>query len=278
MEIKKPIPPSRTIEQVYKHYLVEKEIAERLKAASREERKRIYATMYDELFAKVPDHPRLTRRTSEEMTRRVNADKLSLVEKFLRDTDVFLEFAPGDCRFSFSVARRVERVIAVDISDQRNPEDPVPENFELIIYDGYDLGAVKSDSIDIAFSDQLIEHFHPEDTRLHFELILRILKPGGKYVFRTPHALTGPHDVSAHFSDEPEGLHLKEWVYGEMLEMVRSVGYSGLRAYWHKRRISVWLPLFYHLGCEKILRLLPKRIAGRLARIFMPYVYAVAIK
>jgi SAM-dependent methyltransferase len=278
MEIKKPIPPSRNVEQVYKQYLVEKEIAEKLKAASREERKRIYATMYDELFAKVPDHPRLTRRTSEERTRRVNVDKLSLVERFLRDTDVFLEFAPGDCRFSFAVAKRVKRVIAVDVSDQRNPEDPIPENFELIVYDGYDLSAVESDSVDIVFSDQLIEHFHPEDTRLHFELILRILKPGGKYVFRTPSAVTGPHDISAYFSDKPEGLHLKEWTYGEILEMVRDVGYSKLYAYWHKRRISVRLPLFCHLGCEKVLRLFPKRIARRLARIFMPYVYAVAIK
>ena len=278
MEIKKPIPPDRNVEQVHKQYLVEKEIAGRLMAASREERKRIYATMYDELFAKIPDHPRLTRRTSEEMTRLVNADKLSLVERFLRATDVFLEFAPGDCRFSFAIAKRVERVIAVDISDQRNPQDPVPENFELIIYDGYDLSAVESDSVDIAFSNQLIEHFHPEDTRLHFELILRILKPGGRYVFRTPHAMTGPHDISAHFSDEPEGLHLKEWLYGEILEMVRDVGYSKLHAYVHKRGISVRLPMFYYLICEKALRLFPKRVARRWARILMSYVYAVAIK
>lgn len=61
MELLRPLPPHRTRKQVENHYLVEKAIAERLKAASREERRLIYSTTYDELFARVPDHPRLTR-------------------------------------------------------------------------------------------------------------------------------------------------------------------------------------------------------------------------
>lgn len=64
MKLKHPPPPGRTEEQLRNHYLVEKSIAERLKRANREERKRIYREMYDELFRKVPDHPRLTRRSS----------------------------------------------------------------------------------------------------------------------------------------------------------------------------------------------------------------------
>ena len=278
MKPKRPIPPGRSIEQVWNQYLVEKEIAERLKASSREERKRIYASMYDELFAKVPDHPRLTRRANEEMTRRVNADKYSLVERFLGGSFVFAEFAPGDCRFAFEVAQRAKRVIGIDISDQRNPEDVVPANFELIVYDGYDLSEVQDDSVDIAFSDQMIEHLHPEDTRLHFELILRILKPGGKYVFRTPQALTGPHDISAHFSDVPEGLHLKEWTFGEMLELVKTIGFSKFHAYWHKRGISLEMPFFYYISCERILGLFPKSIARPMVRLLIPYIYRIAVK
>ncbi len=278
MKPKKPIPPGRSLEQVRNQYLVEKEIAERLKASSREERKRIYASMYDELFARVPDHARLTRRTDEEKTRLVIADKLSIIRRFLRESIIFAEFAPGDCRFAFEIAKWAKRVIGIDISDQRNPDDPVPDNFELIIYDGYDLSEVQSDSIDMVFSDQLIEHLHPEDTRLHFTLVQRILKPGGRYIFRTPHALTGPHDISAHFSDEPEGLHLKEWTYWELLKLVKDVGYSRFHAYWHKRGISVRMPNIYFLSLERILGLLPKRIVRPVMRRLIPSIYGVVIK
>ncbi len=278
MKSKKPLPPNRTLEQVWNHYLVEKEIAQRLKASDREERKRIYDSMYDELFAKVPDHPRLTRRRDDGMTRLANVEKLSIISRFLRGQDVFAEFAPGDCRFALEIARRVHFVYGIDISDQRNPEDEAPDNFDLVVYDGYNLEAIKDSSVDIVFSDQLIEHFHPEDTKLHFELVLRILKPGGKYVFRTPHALTGPHDISAYFSDEPEGLHLKEWTYGELLKIVMSVGYSRFRMYVHRKGINVRMPRVYFLSCEKILGSLPKATARPIARRLIPSIVGIVIK
>ena len=278
MRLKKPIPPNRTLEQVRTQYLVEKELADRLKRSSREDRKQIYSTMYDELFAKVPDHPRLTRRSDEKRTRLANRDKFSIVGKFLDRSAVFAEFAPGDCRFAFEVAKHVSRVCGIDISDQRNPEDIVPENFELIVYDGYDLPGIESGSIDIAFSDQMLEHLHPEDTRLHFELVHRILKPGGKYIFRTPHPLTGPHDISAHFSDVPEGLHLKEWTLAELFSLIRDVGYSGFHAYWHKRWISVRIPFIYYAPTERILGSLPRRIASPIARWLIPYVCGASVK
>jgi SAM-dependent methyltransferase len=278
VKLKKPIPPNRSLEQVRTQYLVEKELAERLKRSNREDRKRIYSTMYDELFAKVPDHPRLMKRSDAKRTRRVNLNKFSIVRKFLHRSAVFAEFAPGDCRFAFEVAKGVRRVYGIDISDQRNPDDPVPRNFELIVFDGYDLNSIESGSIDIVFSDQMLEHLHPEDTRLHFELVLRILKPGGKYIFRTPHPLNGPHDISAHFSDEPEGLHLKEWTYGEISLLVMDVGYSRFHAYWHKRGINVRMPFIYYAPFEWILGLFPKRIAGPVSRWLIPNVCGVAVK
>lgn len=270
--------PDRTLEQVRNQYLVEKELAERIKRANRDERKIIYHTMYDELFDRVPDHPRLRRRRDERMTELVNRDKMLLVRRFIDDSTIFAEFAPGDCRFSFEIAKYVKRVIAIDISDQRNPDDPEPENFELIVYNGFDLDEVSDASVDVVFSDQLIEHFHPEDTKYHFELVLRILKPGGKYIFRTPHSLLGPHDISARFSDEPEGLHLKEWSYMEILELLKAVEYTGFQALWHKRNISLRMPYLYYLTCEMILNLFPKRATRPIAKYLIPYIYGVAVK
>jgi len=273
-KLRRPLPPNRTYEQVRNHYEVEKSLADRLKKADREERKGIYATMYDELFLKVPDHPRLTRRADESLTTRANREKYSVVRRQLGRDTVFAEFAPGDCRFSFHVAPHVKEVYGIDISDQRNPADKAPANFRLIVYDGYDLSEMPDSSIDVVFSDQLIEHFHPADTRLHFQLAHRILKPSGKYVFRTPHLYNGPHDISVYFADEPQGFHLKEWTYRELRKLVREVGFSGFQSYWNASTWNVRLPYVYFALCERMRGVMPRK----LFRMFIKTVCAVAVK
>lgn len=280
LEPLRPLPPGRTLEQLRNHYLVEKAIAQKLMGSTREDRKKIYATMYDELFARVPDHPRLTRRTNSGATSEENQVKLELVGRHLDPSKVFLEYAPGDCRFAIDVAPRVKHAYGLDISDQRRPGERTPDNFELIIYDGYYLDAIPDGSVDVIFSDQLIEHFHPEDTRLHFELAHRLLKDGGIYVFRTPHILTGPHDVSLYFSDEPECFHLKEWTYREIRSLLRGIGYSAFTPWQYRHRIrkAYRLPYAYFATMEAALGSLPKRRIRRLAQYLVPQLFGVAVK
>lgn len=278
MDLKRPLPHNRSYEQIKNHYLVEKSIAERLKKSNREERKLIFASMYQELFSKVPDHPRLSRRQSSELTSEANKNKFLIVNKYLHKTDTFVEFAPGDCKFVFKVAEKVKRVYGVDISDQRNPLDISPENFELIVYDGYDLDKVKSNTVDLVFSDQLIEHFHPQDTKLHFELVHRILKDGGKYIFQTPHLLSGPHDVSLYFSYEAEGFHLKEWTYTEIKELIMNLGYSKFHTYWTAKGIKLRMPYTYFAFCELVISHIPKRYRRYVTKFLIPSLSGVAIK
>jgi SAM-dependent methyltransferase len=278
MKLLKPLPPNRSYDQIKNHYLLEKSIAKRLKNSTREERTLILSTMYDEIFSKVPDHPRLTKRRSEELTSRANKNKLSLVNKFLNPLALFVEFGPGDCRFVFEVAKKVKFSYAVDIYDQRNPTDNVPENFNLIIYDGYNLEDIETNSIDLVFSDQLIEHIHEEDTKLHFELVHRILKKGGKYVFRTPHKFTGPHDISKFFSYEPEGFHLKEWTYTEINKLLMDLEYSRFHTYWNARGLNVRLPNTYFNILELALGIFPKRYIRSVTRYLIPVLCGVAVK
>jgi SAM-dependent methyltransferase len=278
MKLREPLPPDRSYDQIKNHYLVEKSIADRLKKSNREERKSIFNSMYDELFSKVPDHPRLLRSYSEERSNAAIVDKFSVVKRYLNKSCAFAEFAPGDCRFSFEVAKHTKSVLGIDISDQRNPEDEIPKNFGLVIYDGYNLDEIESSSIDILFSDQLIEHFHPEDTRLHFELVQRILKKGGRYIFRTPHFLTGPHDISRFFSDTPKGFHLKEWTYIEIKNLLKELKYTSFNPRYKNTKIDVSLPYFYFRISEKFLNSFPKRNITKLARYFIPTLYGVAVK
>jgi SAM-dependent methyltransferase len=271
-----PIPPDRSYESVRRHFEVERAIALRLKAAGREERKRIYSTMYDQLFTQVPDHPRLTRRADPVQTAQMNRRKLGLIAPFIRPDGKVLEFGAGDCRFAFELAKLARKVYAVDIADQIGADAVRPGNFELVVYNGYDLDLAAS-SIDTAFSDQLIEHLHPEDTEYHFRLVHRTLKPGGVYIFRTPHRLTGPHDVSRYFSRHAEGFHLKEWTYGELAELLSHVGFERLVAYWFGRGRLVRLPLAAFRTTEALLQRLPRCTRGPM-KYLLPGISIAAYK
>ena len=193
---------------------------------------------------------------------------MALLRGQLTGVKSFLEFAPGDCRLAFEVCRHVDKVFAVDISDQSGEVKETPRNFELIVYDGYHL-AVPDQTIDLVFSYQFIEHLHPDDVALHFQTVKRILKPGGAYVFSTPHRFSGPHDVSAHFSDTPQGFHMKEWTYREMGELLRSVGFSTWYAYRFDQLRTSGAVNRLNLAAEAVLGAFPIKLRRALsARLF----------
>lgn len=278
MKLRRVLPHGRTIEQIKNHYEVEKRIADRIRTADREARKQLYHTVYTDLFSKVPDHPRLVRRSSEVLTERLNRNKLRLLSGHLNRSDILAEFAPGDCRFAMLVAEHVHKVYGVDISDQRADGIAFPENFKLIVYDGYSLEQVKDASIDLAFSDQLIEHLHPEDTTCHFDLVHRILKPGGSYIFRTPHAISGPHDISRYFCDRPEGLHLKEWTFTELHTVICGVGFSHFATYWCAGPFILRVPKPHFFVLERLLAGVSRQHLRPVLRLLFPSVTAIATK
>ena len=271
------VPPNRSYESVRHHFEVERAIADRLKSADRSARKQIYSTMYNDLFAQVPDHPRLTRRGDAALTERVNQSKARLLEPFARDDAVFLEFGAGDCRFAFAMAKRFREVHAVDIADQIGSGVQTPDNFKLTVYDGYDLD-LPDDSIDVAFSDQLIEHLHPDDTAHHFRLVHRLLKPGGLYLLRTPHRLTGPHDVSGYFSAEALCFHLKEWTFGELAALLEGLGYRWVRTYWFGKGVLLRLPRAVVWALEAAFANSPLRFRRRVLPYLLPAVVIAAVK
>jgi SAM-dependent methyltransferase len=80
---------------------------------------------------------------------------------------------------------------------------------------------------DLVVSNQVIEHFHPDDLTTHFKSAYQILANQGKYIFTTPHCHTGPHDISLVFGyDNPQGMHLKEYTYRELHDSLKMAGYK----------------------------------------------------
>lgn len=249
----------RSPDRLRVHYEVERELAARLRNSTRAERATLFATLYGELFMRVPDHPRLTRRDTPEYSRRKVQSQLRLVRPFLKPDTVFLEFAPGDCRLAAAVASEVRSVIGVDISDQRTQGEASPPNLELIVYDGYNL-AVPDATADVIFSYQFLEHLHPDDVDAHFVLVRRLLKPGGVYVFDTPHRYSGPHDVSRHFGNELVCFHFQEWTYRGMRRLLKRHGFTQTCAFRFGKPLSSRVPNLANDLVEFVAGILPARV------------------
>jgi SAM-dependent methyltransferase len=267
------------VQQLWNHFLVERAIAQRIKNSSPATRMEIYAGMYDELFAKVPDHPRLTRRASDKMTAAANQSRLGLLKSWIRSDAIAAEFACGDARFSMEeLAPRVKHVYGIDISDQRDPAAPIPKNFEMITYNGFVLEGIPPGCVDFVFSDQFLEHLHPDEVSNHLRIVWNLLKPGGQYIIRTPYALTGPHDISAYFSDEPEGFHLHEWLFAELTESLVAAQFSHVVAYWNKRNSCIPVPRSVIKGLESTMSGLPRASARKLSRYLLPTLVCAATR
>ncbi|MDZ4286531.1 MAG: class I SAM-dependent methyltransferase [Prosthecobacter sp.] len=259
----------RTEAQLRNHYLVEKSLADRLRASSREERIELFPKLYDELFARVLDHPRLQRRESEEESRRSVAARMAILRESLTPETVFMEIAPGDCRLACEVAKHAKTVYAADISDQRAPGLAAPSNFHMVVFDGLHLDVAPA-SVDIAFSYQFLEHLHPDDVGPHFDLVSRALKPGGLYILDTPHAYSGPHDISRYFSRTADAFHMHEWTYGEIRDLGRKHGFDRMSVFRFRRRWDTPLALMATLAAESALGSLPVALRWRLSqRAFM---------
>ena len=143
----------RSQERIRHHYEVERELGDRMRRSSRGERTALFSRLYDELFERVPDHPRLVRRETPEESRRSVEARMAILAPHLDAQTTLVEIAPGDCRLAYEACQRVAKVIGVDISDQRASGEEVPANFELVVYDGYHVDLVP-ESADVAFSRQ----------------------------------------------------------------------------------------------------------------------------
>jgi SAM-dependent methyltransferase len=255
---------SRTIERLREHFEIEVELAARLRNATKEQRTTLYSVVYDELFRRLPDHPQLAQKSSEGGSSRDISAQLATLKPLLRGDSTFLEVGPGDCALSFEIAKYAKLVYAVDVSDEITKSSAAPRNFKLALSDGCSI-PVPDNSIDLAFSDQLMEHLHPDDALEQLRNIHRALAPGGVYVCITPSRLDGPHDISKYFESSARGFHLKEYTIEELNLLFKKVGFSKVRQSigGKGRFLRIWvLP---SIICERLLAIFPYGMRKSLA-------------
>jgi len=252
-------PSGRSPERLRAHYEIERELAQRLLSAQRAERRSLYREVYDELFRRVPDHPQHTRAADRALEQRILAGQEQIVRSFLGPGETFLEVGAGDCRLSLLLCAHAGAVRAIEVSPEIAHGDRRPDNFELLLTDGTSI-PVPAGSVDLAYSNQLMEHLHPDDAEDQLRNIFRALAPRGRYVCLTPHRLVGPSDISAFFSDEtPRGFHLREYTTAELVAICRRAGFARVRVVAVLPSAVLALPAGPFLALEQLALHLPRR-------------------
>ena len=247
--------------KILRHYEIECSLADRLRNASEAERKDLYKAVYNELFLSVPDHPQLTMAHDQRAAERETARQFGIIRPFLTRDSTVLEIGAGSCHLSIELAKHVRYVYALDVSDEIAGKTELPLNCRLVLCDGMTV-PLEANSVDVAYSNQLMEHLHPDDALKQLREIYHVLKPSGKYVCITPNRLCGPHDVSRDFDERPRGFHLREYDNRDLTALFKEAGFRQVRAFLsYERAVLPWtLPMAPVRGFERLLQATPRSV------------------
>lgn len=213
-----------------KQFQLEKILRKKLLESNKNSRRHLYREVYDQFFDKTSHKTVVNDKVSQSDLAQTN-----LLKQFLNPNSSFLEIGPGDCSLSINLAKSVKKVYALDVSRKLIKNTRLPTNFQFIISQRVDI-PLPNNSIDLTFSNQFMEHIHPNDALNHLQNVYKALIPKGHYICITPNRLNGPHDVSKFFNEsEAMGLHLKEYKVTELDCLFRKAGFSDVKLF-----IEVW--------------------------------------
>ncbi|ASC70764.1 putative S-adenosylmethionine-dependent methyltransferase [Halomicronema hongdechloris C2206] len=220
---------TRSWDDLRHHYLIEKELANRLRHSTRTERieHHLYTTLYDELFRRVPHHSQRSRKATD-FTRYLINQRVDLITHFnpsSQGKSTLLDIGCGDGHLVKAASPHFQTVYALDVSAEIVKQTQLPDNATLVLSNGVDI-PVPAASVDTAFSHQLMEHLHPDDAVEQLQAIFNSLKPGGCYICITPNRLCGPHDISKHFDAAATGFHLKEYTVSELYSIFKQANFA----------------------------------------------------
>lgn len=209
-----------------KWYDFERSLADELRTTSRENRARAYEDKYEALFAFLRSIGYLQAETPfGELEYNID-----LLRCLVPIPSSVLEIGSGTGNIAVALAALGHEVVASEVAD-------FPLSMLRQRVSGTSVRVVRANALtfeipqqfDLVWSNDLIEHLHPEDAPIHLRLVWKHLKPGGRYALVTPNRYSGPHDISAGFDKVPRGFHLKEWSYRELEIALKSAGYRRVR-------------------------------------------------
>ena len=239
-----------------------------MKNATKEERKILYTKLYDELYERVPHHPQLNRKFNLELQSKAIQSQIKLLLSFFSSEKIFMELGAGDCALSFELCKYFKKVYAIDVSEKITNNHKKPINFELILSDGSSID-VPPETINIAYSNQLMEHLHPEDAKEQLRGIYNSLVHGGVYICLTPHKFMGPVDISKYFDNVATGFHLKEYTNEELFKLLKSVGFRKVQSFFCMKGICLKIPIYPSIIIEFLIRHLPYSLRKKISKTLL---------
>ena len=103
-----------------------------------------------------------------------------------------VDFGCGVGRLSIALARRMERVIGIDVSEPMLAKaaelDSSGGRCTFVLNDRDDLSAFPDGGFDLAYSSLVLQHLPPAQARLMLGELARVTRPGGALVVQVPTA------------------------------------------------------------------------------------------
>lgn len=248
--------------ELEKIYRVEIEQADKLRRAAASQRKALYSSVYQEYFQKLPFHPQLTIKQNPTAKQSRVDYQLRQILPFIKGKQRFMEIGAGDCSLSIAASNYCKEIVALEVSKEVAENSNLPENVKLILFDGFNI-PLENNSVDVAYSNQLMEHLHPDDAAQQLKSIYSVLRKGGAYICVTPNRISGPHDISRFFTDKPVGFHLREYSACDLRELFMSVGFSNVIAYTILKGRKVEMPFFLVKVIEQMAERMPEKAKER---------------
>ncbi|MBA3865301.1 MAG: class I SAM-dependent methyltransferase [Solirubrobacterales bacterium] len=237
-------------------------MADRLRnARSKDERRSLYGEVYRLRSERIPHHPLVRRAKDDAASAAAVKPQVALLRPFLTPESRFCELGAGDGAVARAISPLVGSALALDVTDALALPNEARTGFEFRVFDGFELG-LPGCSLDLAYSHDVVEHLHPDDLLDQARSVQRSLRPGGMYVCVTPNRISGPHDISRHFSSIPQGFHLREYTATELAGVFREAGFSRVKIVVavNGRHLSPLLPTGLARPLEATLGALPNGV------------------
>ena len=244
--------------RILKQYKLEIKYATKLKNTPNPERASLYKILYDDFYKKLPDNPIKLKTRNKNYVNERTQRQIKFLSPFLKQYTNFIEIGSGDFSLTISLSPYVNYIMGIDVSDENiSDEWIIPKNVEIYIASDSTSMPNKNHFFHIAYSNQLLEHFHPEDLDIHLSNVYNLLKNKGIYVFQTPHKFFGPHDVSKFFHNEAVGFHLKEYSNLELYLVLNKAGFRRIKLLTGIKGHRIYLPIQLSIIVELFLSIFP---------------------
>ena len=242
-------------DELYRIYCEEKKQAKIIREDSNATiRKNSYTKAYESYFKNLPFHPQFTVKKDKTKIKYRIDFQINQIHSFIKPNATFVEIGAGDCSLTIAISSYCKKAIALEVSQEISKNIKLPQNASYVLFDGFNF-PLEDNSIDITYSNQLMEHLHPEDAEEQVKEIHRFLKSRGYYICITPNGLNGPHDISRFYGDDLVGFHMKEYRATELKKLFRQTGFRKVKAFTIIKKKRIYIPYWSIKILESILLL-----------------------